>query len=333
MKTSKLHLFAIALFIGLSMAACKKDNSSSNSLSGTDSAVAQDAESQDAQADNVDQSVDNISDALEANNFTSVKSTMVGSPTCTVDHPDTTYFPKVITLVFNTDTTINGERFIQTGTITIDVERTSNVGSWRNSLKRTITFSNFTTGNDSATFTINGSRIMTRKSVTVTPAIATSAEYLAATNLRISVLDSIKSNFAFTITCGNFSGSFTRIVNRTRQGMVHFEKAKDALIWHYTPLKDTLVYKGSVTGVNLMDSTYSRVISETNPITFTRCAYLVPVISSGELTVTRNTPTGVKTATITYSPDGCKTLVTVTNANGKTKEFERRINRLYKKWW
>jgi len=41
---------------------------------------------------------------------------------------------------------------------------------------------------------------------------------------------------------------------------------------------------------------------------------------------------GTKTATITYSADGCKTKAIVEKA-GKTKEIERKINRKYKKWW
>jgi hypothetical protein len=333
MRTSKLHLLAITLLIGLSMAACKKSSSSSsNTLSGTDSAVAQDAESQDAQATSVDQSVDNVADALEANNFTAVKSTEIGAPTWSVSSSDTTTFPKTITLTFATDTTVNGETFIQTGTITIVVSLTQNKWPWRNYVKRTITFSNFSTRNDSAWFTINGTRVMTRQSLTLSPAI-TPNNYLTLTNLRLAVLDSIKSNMAFTITCGSYTGSFTRVVNKTRQVIAHFEKIADTRIWSQAFAKDTLVYRGSVTGLNLMDSTYSRVISETDPITITRCAYLVPVISSGTLTITRATPTGEKTATITYAPSACKTLVTVTTPSGKTKEFERRLNRTYKKWW
>jgi hypothetical protein len=334
MKTSKFHLLAIALFVGLFVASCNKDNSSSStgSLSTSETAVAQDAESQDAQADNVDQSIDNITDALETNDFSAVKSAQVGAPMCDVDHPDTTYFPKVITLTFNTDTTINNELFKQTGVITIKVERTSDVGPWRSSLKRTITFDNFKTQNDSAIFTVNGTRVMTRKNVSLTPAI-TSANILTLTSLRLSVLDSVKSNFTFTITCGNFTGNFTRNMNRTRQAITHFEKIRDTRIWHQALLKDTMILKGSVIGTNLMDSTYSRVISETEPVTITRCVYLVPVISSGKITATRATPNGEKTATISYSKDGCRTLVTVTNANGKTREFDRKVNRMYKKWW
>jgi hypothetical protein len=334
MKTSKLHLLAIAFFIGLSFTACKKSDSSTDNTLKDNATVnsSQDAESQDAQADNLDQSIDNIGDALEANNFSAVKSTQVGGPSVTVDHPDTITFPKVITLVFATDTTINGEKFKQSGTIVITVERTKDVGSWKNYLKRTINISNFKTENDSASFTVNGTRTMIRKEIKVTPLITTLEAYKTATSLRIAVLDSIKSEFAFTITCGTFTKNFTRVVKRTRQALAHFEKASGGLIWHQALLKDTMILKGSVTGKNLMDSTYTRTISETDPITVTRCALLVPVISSGKLTITRATPKGTKEGVITYSKDACKTVVTLT-VGDKTKVIERKLNRVYKKWW
>jgi len=174
---------------------------------------------------------------------------------------------------------------------------------------------------------------MTRKEIKISPIITTRVDYLAATSLRMAVLDSIKEDFTFIVTCGTFTKSFTRVVKRTRQALAHFEKPANGLFWHQAFLKDTLIFKGSVTGVNLMDSAYSRVITESKPITFTRCAALAPIISSGELVVTRSTPNGTKTATITYSPDGCKTHVSITNEKGKTKDFDRKVNRQYKKRW
>jgi len=332
MRTSKLHLLVIAFLIGLSFATCKKTDSTDNSLKGNDVTATQDAESQDAQADNVDQSVDNIADALETNDFSAVKSTLAGGPSCSVDHPDTTTFPKRITLVFATDTTINGEKFKQTGTIVIYVERTKDKGPWKNYLKRSISISPntpFKTENDSASFSVSGTRTMTRQSVSLTPPL-TKDNILTVTNLRLDIIDSINSDLTFGVTCGDYSGSFTRKVKRTREVIAHYEKVAATKIWHQAFIKDTLKYTGSVSGINLQDSLYSRVI--TSPIIFTRCALLVPVISSGVLTVTRDGKNGTKTAIITYSKDACKTLVTI-EVNGKTKEIERKLNRKYKKWW
>jgi hypothetical protein len=158
-------------------------------------------------------------------------------------------------------------------------------------------------------------------SVIITPALTASV-----TSFSLDVLDSIKSNLTFGITCGDYAGSFTRIAKKTREIIAHYEKG--AVLWHQAFLKDTLIYKGSISGVNLQDSAYSRVIDADKPIVFKRCESLVPVISSGVITMTN----GSKTATITYSADGCTTKVVI-ERNGKTKEIERKINRKYKKWW
>ena len=339
MKTSKLHLLAIALLIGLSITSCKKSDNSGNTLTGSEVAVSQDAESQDAQADQVDQSTDNITDALESNNFSATKSATIGGPAITITssggktQSDTSVaaFPKTITLDFTAagDSTVNGEKFKQSGKIIITVERTKSVGAWKNFIKRTITFQSYTVANDSASFSITGSRVVKRLNFSVYPIITTVDAYLAATKLRASATDSINSNLLFTVTCGQYSKSFTRVVKRTRQAMAHFEKAAQGLFWHQTYRNDTLVFKGSVTGVNLMDSTYTRIIADNAPITFTRCALLVPVISSGTLDVTN----GTRSATITYSNDACQTVVTVTNSKGKTRVFDRKLNRLFRKWW
>lgn len=80
--------------------------------------------------------------------------------------------------------------------------------------------------------------------------------------------------------------------------------------------------------MNLQDSAYSRIIDANKPVVFTRCTSLNPVISSGVIAMIN----GTKTATITYSADGCKTKAILEKA-GKTKEIERKINRKYKKWW
>lgn len=334
MKTSKFHLFTIALLIGLSFSACKKSESTTNvDLTGKEAAVSQDAESQDAQADNIDQSTDNIADALETNNFSAVKSATTGGPSWTVDHPDTTYFPKVITLTFNTDTLVGGEKFSQKGVITIKVELTvANAHPWRNYVKRTITFTNFTTANDSSSFTINGTRTMTRKQVSITPAI-TLNNILTLTKLRLSATDEITSDLTFNVTSGSYSGSFTRQLNRTRQAIAHFEKITNTSIWHQIYSSDTLIYKGSATGTNLIGVAYTRTISDSDPITFTRCNFLIPVIASGTITQTVSPSNGSKDVTVQYSKLDCATVVTV-KVNGEVKKvFTRKATRGYKKWW
>jgi hypothetical protein len=328
MKTNTFFnlLFAVVI-LGTVFTGCKKDNSGPDQI--TDNATisaAQDDESQDAMVENNEQSVDNMIDGIETNDFSGLKSGTIGDPTIAIDHKDTTQFPKTITLTYNTDTTINGETFKQSGTITIYVELQQNKRPWRNYLKRTITFTGFKVESDSASYEINGSRIMTRKSVVMNPMI-TSANILTLTNLRLDVLDSIKSNFTLVVKVGaNFTDTFTRVVAKAREGITHFAKLVNTKRWIKEPLKDTLQFTGSVTGINFRNLNYSRVI--TTPIVFTRCDLGTVVISSGVLAVNN----GVRQATITYSSDGCKTKA-VLETDGKIIELNRKTNRLFHHWW
>ena len=323
MKTRKfILLFAVAGLYGMMFTSCKKDNGSDtlSAIPGNEVAVAQDNESQDAMAENINQSVDNKVDAVETNNFSSLKAGMSDGIDVQVNHPDTTTFPKIITLTYNVDTTVNGEHMSQTGQINILVELTSTQKPWRRYLKRTITFPEvnpFTVTSDSLTVVLTGSHIMTRQKYNYSKTVDKS---------HLDVLDSINSNLNFAVTSGNFTGSYTRIAKRTREAIVHFEKG--LVFWRQTFRLDSLTYTGSISGVNLKGESYSRTI--TTPVLFTFCPIVPynPIISKGEIAIVN----GTKDATITYSASGCKTTTTLT-ANGKTKEVTRKINRKFHKWW
>ena len=320
MKTNKLqYLLAIASFTGFLFTSCNKEEKLLSSTSG-EVTVAQDNESQDALAEDINQSIDNTADALEANNFSGMKSAMANGITVTVDHPDTTTFPKVITITFNIDTTVNNENMSQTGQVIINVSLTHDAHPWRNYIKRAITFNQLTVTTDSSSFTIDGTRTMTRQSVDL------STDY--ATKLRLDVVDSITSDLNFYITCGTYTGMFTRMAKREREAKVHFEKVTNGNIWYHAFTKDSLIYTGSVTGENLLGNEYSRVI--TTPLLFTVCPVLPynPIISQGKIEISNGTSTG----SISYSAVGCKTGVTL-NVNGRTRLIERKINRRYHKWW
>ena len=318
-------LISIVLMVVFSIWGCKKDTQGTDQLGGSDVTVVQDVESQDAMAENIDQSTDNIIDGLEANDFSGLKSAQTVGPSWSIlPSKDTsaTAFPKYITLTFDTDTTLNGEKFKQTGQIIVKLSLLEAKYPWRKYIKREITFSNYTVENDSSSFTITGTRTLKRISIKTNPGKLT----LNTTSFSLDVLDSINSNMTFAITCGDYRGSFTRQVAKTREAIAHYEKG--VALWHPALLKDTLIYRGVIKGINLQDSVYSRTIDDAKPIVFTRCSSLVPVISSGVINIVN----GTKTATITYSSDGCKTSAVV-EKNGKTKEIERKINRKFKKWW
>ncbi len=332
MKAQQLnYLMALIFLVGMTFAGCKKDKSSSTDtgIAGTDVAATQDAESQDATADNIDNLTDNQMDFVEANNFNSnvQKSALTGTTgswSCTspgtVTDTSVNAFPKKITIIFG-DTTINGENLGYTGSVIV-TDSLPKGGHFPYSVIRKIKFNNFKITSDSSSITVTGTRTITRSSVKYTPALT--AVTPNTTSLRLDVQDVITANLTFTIACGNYTGTFTRVVDRTREAFAHFEKGTAG--WHQAYLKDTLTLNGTVTGKNLQDSTYSRVI--TTPITITRCPLLVPIISAGQITLTN----GTKVATLAYTSDGCKTVVTITKGD-KTKVIERKINRKFHKWW
>lgn len=329
MKTSRFHLLAIALFLGASITSCNKDNNSpstgTQSATSSQVATAQDAESQDAIATKVEQDADNQADALEASDFnlSETKGMVINGVNVDVDHPDTTYFPKVITLTFNYADTVNGEHMSQTGTIKITVD-TVPVGRrlwWRKHVMRTFDFTNFTVTTDSSSFTINGTRTMERKEWIPT----VSSNKLA---LRVYVKDTIYSDLTIGITSGSYEGSFTRKVARTREEMIHYYKLMATrLLWHPSVLNDTLRLEGSITGVNLQDSAYSRVI--TQPLVYTFCpVWPHNMIATGQITDTE----GTKVIVINYTADGCSTSISA-KANGKDVNIHRKQNRRFRKWW
>jgi hypothetical protein len=320
------YLLALALMLGMTLAGCKKDKTTSDTtLAGGDVALSQDAESQDAVADNVDQTVDDKLTSIEQNGFdiSNQKSAMVGGGSWTCTHAgDTAAWPKVITITFG-DTAVNGENLHYTGSIVITDSLIPGAGTWRNRLIRKIKFAGFGIVSDSSSVIVTGTRTVTRTSVKYTPALSTVTAN--TTSLRLEVTDAITANLTFTITCGDFTKSFTRVVDRTRKAIAHFEKG--TIFWRQAYLKDTVTINGTVSGKNLQDSTYSRVITAP-PITITRCPLLFPIISAGKMTLTN----GSKTATLDYSSDGCKTKVTITKGD-KTKVIERKINRKFHNWW
>ncbi len=104
---------------------CSKDNT--GSMSGTDLTEAQDEAYADAMYQEVDNMVFDQVSALDAHGYmtTSLKSTSDEGEcfTVTVDHPDTTSFPKVITLDYGTGCTVvfNNDTITRKGQIIITI--------------------------------------------------------------------------------------------------------------------------------------------------------------------------------------------------------------------
>ncbi|HEY4785770.1 MAG TPA: hypothetical protein VIH57_06965 [Bacteroidales bacterium] len=328
MKTSKiLYLWVLSVMLGLAIHGCSKDNmngpGSSSAITSSDISVAQDQESQDAIVDQVNMDADNSLDLMEANNFNlSATKSASDCSTVTISPKDTIVFPKTITITYNCVDTVNGEYMTQTGQLVILID-TIPVGKklpWRAHLKRSITFVDFKVTTDSSSFTINGTRTLYR--------MASTSKTLNSLNKRTEVKDSIASRLTLNISNGSSSLVATRNSNRTRDAINYYNRLTTTGYWHPEVSKDTIIFTGTIFGVNTMGNNYSRTI--TTPFVYTHCPFWPYniVIPSGAINFT----VGTNTLIVSYSADGCKTTITITK-NGKTRIINRRIGRKFYPWW
>ena len=334
MKTRKTgYILLITAFCGFLITGCKKDNSTSTPLPGTEVSQVQNADVQDAIADKNESDIDNTLDQLQVSNYSvsALKDAFVmPTRTITVDHPDSTTFPKVITIIYNNfqDSTAT-ESFVRNGEIDITVT----AGSNKQLVTRTQVFKNYSVTTDSTTITVSGTRTVTRTALT--------AKFNGFTSLRVTATDQITADLSYAITKTGDTDSlkFTRIVDKTRSTFLHYNNAGGStwqtIRFKNVPAEDTVKWYGTVTGVNENDNTYSKGVSAGDPIVMTFYNG-TPVLSSGTLNLNIEATT-TKSFTFTFKEDPDHlhlTLVTVTNNNtGKTKSFDRRISRKLIKWW
>ena len=339
MKTRKFKLLMIAAMFGLLISGCNKDNNSpsnnNNVMANQQIAQVQNSDVQDAVADKSDQDADNTMDELQSNNYqvSALKSALAsGTKVITVDHPDSTTFPKLITIVYTNyqDSTAN-ESFVKNGEIDIYVT----AGNDKLLVTRAFTFKAFAVTTDSTTVTVNGTRTVTRTKHLY--------KYDGLASLRLSVTDNITANLSFSIvqTGQTDSLKFTRVVNKLRTSVLHYNNIGLTTAWKYVkfrniPALDTITISGTVTGVNEKGNDYSKTVSEATPLVVTFYK-LTPIVSSGTMDLTVSGTTA-SSFTITYKQDlpdhPFMTLVTVTNNTTlKTHSFDRRFGRKFFRWW
>ena len=327
-----LYLFFAVAF---SLYSCKKDSTTANNntLTGKQVIQVQNADAQDALADKTEEDIDNKLDELQNNNYSEVSTKALGSLTdtvvITVDHPDTTTFPKLVTLTFYNfrDSSLN-ENITKNGKITVTI--TSTNPNHRKLVSRAFVFNNFSISTDSTTITLNGTRNVNRQSATLKP-----TGFLSE---RLSVIDNITAatRFAVVSTGKTDTLKFTRNVNKVRTAVYHFRNViyrplePHRIFWRYVASSDTITYTGTVTGIDEKGDTYSKEIISPLEMTLFRGSL---IISSGELTYT----VGTDTYQITFEEDPAHrhfTLVTViNNQTGNTTSFDRRFGRIFRRWW
>ena len=340
MKTRKL-VFRLMLFIlagGLSLYSCKKDTStpstSGKSLTSQQTIQVQNTDVQDAIAEKTEQDIDSKLDELQNNNYavTSAKSSqaaLTDTVVITVDHPDTTYFPKVVTLqYYNYRDSSTFENITKNGMITVTI--TSANPNFRKLVSRAFVFNNFSVTTDSTTIILNGTRQVNRQSA--------SFQYNGLQTLRVAVTDNItaSTNWAIVTTGKTDTLKFTRIVNKVRVGKYHFRNIiyrpldRIHFLYRFVASSDTITYTGTVTGIDEKGDTYSKTITSPLNVTLYRGSF---VISSGAMTYTA----GTESFDISFEEDPVHkhfTLVTVKdNVTGTTRSFDRRFGRLFRRWW
>jgi hypothetical protein len=330
----RLSFFFIAGCISLS--SCKKESSgpNENPLTASQTIQVQNADVQDAIADKTEEDIDNKLDELQNNNYAvagmkSLLADLTDTVVITVDHPDTTTFPKIVTLTYYSykDSCAN-ETIIKNGKITVTI--TSADPNHRKLVSRAFVFSNFAITTDSTTIKLNGTRTVSRQKETV--------KFNGLQSVRIAVTDNITAAMRFAVATTGKTDSlyFTRNVNKVRTAVAHFRNIfyKPGDLFHFffrhVSSSDTITYNGTVTGINEEGNTYTKTI--TSPLTITEYQGSL-IVSSGTIIYV----VGTDSFEVTFQTDPSHkhfTLVTITNnLTGKTKSFDRRFGRIFKKWW
>jgi hypothetical protein len=335
MKRYRIPKFILICSIGAALiSGCTKDDGSDSSkLTSRQITQVQNLDLQDALDDIVDQDADNTMDELQAQNYSVpvARSTSVsGSITITVDHPDSTFFPKIVTIVYsNYQSGLSDETFIRNGEIDVVITSQQN----KQLITRNFTFKDFSVTTDSTVVTVKGSRTVARTSQNL--------KYNGFQSLRIATTDQITSELEFSIVRIGDTDTlkYTRAASKVRNAILHFENIGGntwkTIRFRSTPSKDTITYSGSVTGKNEKGGSYSKTVKASNPVVIIFFEG-VPVMTSGTLDyiVTGSIPSSY---TITYKQDPSHprlTLVTVVNNTTQaTHSFDRKLGRRHLRWW
>lgn len=295
MKTKKgfLSLMLVAaasLFIAQS---CSKDDEG-GSMSDTDIALAQDDAYADALYDEVDNFVAEELVNLDINGYSpsGLKSTEEEvCYTVSVDHPDLTTFPKVITIDFGSGCSVifNGDTITREGQIIITItDRWFVEGA-----EHTITFNDFY---------INGVKIEGTRTIT---------------NLGLNERNRLE--LRIMLEGGRVIFNDTAWVSREAQHTREWSR-------HLNPLNDTIWISGIASGTNLLGEDYVRTIID--PIMLVRCESFQYrwVIAGGKVDISNS---GRGNCTIDYTGSGCSGDVVI-NKNGTEYQYQFRYRYQYR---
>jgi hypothetical protein len=283
----------VAAAIIFSTQSCSKEDQ--GSISDSDLSLAQD----EAYAEALYEEVDNIVSAeitlLDGNAYSTSAKKSSFEDVCysvTVDHPDSTKFPKVVTMDFGDGCSIvfNGDTITRKGQIIITITDRWFVKGAQHS----VTFNNFY---------MNGAKIEGEKTVT---------------NLGLN--ESKHLEMGIELEGGKIT--FDDATFMTREASHLREIIRDR-----NPQNDTILVTGSANGINVLGDTYTREIIE--PLIMVHCASYQHrwVIAGGKVEIT-NSKTG--TTTIDHTGAGCDGKVIV-NKNGYRHNYDFKYNHRHNK--
>jgi hypothetical protein len=283
----------ITAAIIFSTQSCSKEDQ--GSISAADLSLAQDEAYADALYEEVDNIVSSEIAVLDANAYSTSTLKSASEEVCytvTVDHPDSTRFPKIVTMDFGDGCSIvfNGDTITRQGQIIITVtDRWFIEGA-----QHSVTFNNFY---------MNGDKIEGTKTVT---------------NLGLNERNHLELGIELVEGKIIFSDEtfMTREASHVRE-----------IIRNRNPQNDTILVTGSANGINVLGDAYTREIIE--PLVMIHCASYQHrwVIADGKVEIT-NSKTG--TTVIDHTGAGCDGTVIV-NKNGYKQNYDFKYNHRHHK--
>lgn len=263
MKTR--HLFSFAMFISLTslfaFTACKSDDVqvTDDSVIATSADEAQMAKT----SDEITNETDIYLSGLETSGYTSYNAvkgmeakSIATYPTVTVDKPDSTRFPKVITIDFGTSGYVNQRGDTIMGKLTVTITGKMYVVN----SSRTIEFTDFS---------INGNSVTGTKTIT-----------FKGVNTSKNPYWNITADLSFRLKDGN---------TRTWKS----DRIRERISTNNTPYviwDDDYSLKGTASGTNVKGKNYSIMIDDNNPLILLG---KFPYFVKGDMTVTVGTKTAV----------------------------------------
>jgi hypothetical protein len=286
MKVRKIFIGLIAvagLTTVLFMQSCSKDDK--GSVSETELALAKDDAYADALYDEVDNLVVAEMAILDDNDYgaDALKSTAdVACYTVTVDHNDTTTYPKVVTIDFGEGCSVvfNGDTITRSGQVIITLSNRWFVQG----AQQVLTFNNFYLNNAK----IEGTRTITN----------------------LGVNNQNRPEISVELENGKVTFADDTYLTRTASHVRAWARQPN-------PLNDTVFITGTAHGINTLGEDYTREITE--PLVLVRCsAYQNRWVIAGGMVEITNSAHGI--ITIDYTGSGCTGNV-VLNKNGNQYNY------------